>query len=289
MRNGMPSLTAVAVASARALASTTRAAECDPHDSAALALLPRPIENALGALQASARVLPWLPRALSLASFGLVDHLALRSLVIDRALQAGLARGLEQVVILGAGLDTRAHRLDALRSAHVFEVDHPESQAHKRARAGSVSLQAGELTYVPVDFTRDSLQLELARHEHRADLPTFWIWEGVVPYLERAAIRATLHAVTERSARGSELAATYVTPSLVWMRRARVAVSFGFQSLGEPLRSMIEPDEWNRLLVEAGFELLSDTDTRDWRRELAHDRRVGLSIAYEHLAVARKR
>jgi methyltransferase (TIGR00027 family) len=218
-----------------------------------------------------------------------VDHLALRARAIDRALEAGLATGIDQVVILGAGLDTRAHRLAALAHATVFEVDHPSSQAHKRARATRVPQSARRLVYVPVDFARDSLAEQLQAHGHAAQRATFWIWEGVVPYLELGAIRATLAAVAQRSVPGSRLATTYATPSLVWMRRARAAISLGMRALGEPVRTLLEPSEWRGLSFEAGFELLEDSGTRDWREKLADRRRAGVHIEYERLAVALRR
>lgn len=286
MRTGLPSATAMIVAAARALASTTKAAECDPGDRMASALLPLPVEYALGVLEQSARVAPWLPRAVSLASFGMVDHLALRARAIDRALERAIASGIDQLVILGAGLDTRAHRMAALREAHVFEVDHPDSQAHKRVRATSLAVAARTLSYVPVDFTRDALGERLAAYGHDATRPTFWLWEGVVPYLERAAIRATLTAIAARSAPQSQLATTYVTHSLVWMRRARLFVSLGMNTIGEPVRTLLTPEGFGRLLVESGFSLLSDTNTHVWREQLADRRLRGAHIAYEHLAIA---
>ncbi len=286
MRAGLPSVTAIFVASARALASSAGAAACDPGDRAARVLLPRTVNRALSALDRGARVAPFLPRAIALASFGLVDHLALRSLAIDRAAGSALARGIDQIVILGAGLDTRAHRLDALSSATVYEVDHPDTQANKRARAASLPLRADALCYVPVDFTHDSLSLRLDEHGHDPSRRTFWIWEGVVPYLERAAIRATLQAVAERSAAGSELATTYATPALIWMRHTKWLVSLGMRALGEPVRTLLEPDEYARLLVEGGFHGNSDTDTAAWLAMFGGERPLGAMISYERLSLA---
>src|SRR5690348_6393101 len=118
MRKGRESLTAAAVAFARALASGPRGALIDPHDALAERVLPAPLAQAAHGL----RALPaggQLAAALTAASFGFVDHIALRSAMIDRMLEDALRAGLRQVVILGAGLDTRAHRLAALRDAVV--------------------------------------------------------------------------------------------------------------------------------------------------------------------------
>lgn len=286
MHKGLPSVTAMIVAAARVLASTTRAAECDPGDRLARTLLPLPIDRALRALERSERVAPWLPRAVSLVSIGMVDHLALRTRAIDHALDAALAMGIDQLVILGAGLDTRAHRMPALCHTHVFEVDHPDSQAHKRLRATHLPRLAKDLTYVPMDFVHDSLEAQLVAHGHDATRASFWLWEGVVPYLDRSAIRSTLQAVARRSTAGSQLATTYVTGAMTRMRHAKVTMSLGMRTIGEPVRALIEPEEWQRLLVEHGFSLLSDSDTRQWRAEFADRRLRGAHIAYERLAIA---
>ena len=107
-----------------------------------------------------------------------------------------------QVVILGAGLDGRAWRMGELSESDVFEVDHPASQQDKRARAEGMAPVAQDLRYVPVDFGRDDLDRALASHGHRADVPTTWVWEGVVPYLSRAEVEATMRVVRELSGDG---------------------------------------------------------------------------------------
>src|SRR5262249_39382214 len=85
---------------------------------------------------------PWaagaVHRGLGLATFGLSYHVPLRTQAIDEALHAAMARGCAQVVVLGAGLDSRALRLDALREARVFEVDHPSTQRYKVERLGTL-------------------------------------------------------------------------------------------------------------------------------------------------------
>jgi methyltransferase (TIGR00027 family) len=289
MHRNTASVTAIVVASARALSSVTAAASCSARDRTATTLLPAAVQGALRALEHGAAPGAWLAHGVALASFGLVDHLALRTRAIDDALEQALARGIDQVVILGAGLDTRPYRLDALRGATVFEVDHPDSQLQKRARAGALELRAAAVAYVSVDFARDSLSEQLQAHGHDVRRPTFWIWEGVVPYLELAAVRSTLRAVVERSALGSQIATTYVTPQLVWLRRVRPLIAFSMRVIGEPVRSQIERSEWTRLLVESGLEPCADTNTHDWRQRFGERDSRGAQIAYERLSLAERR
>ena len=108
------------------------------------------------------------------------------------------------MVLLGAGLDARAWRLQELAGTTVFEADHPDSQAEKRSRLGSLPATADQVRFVPVDLSRDDLGAALGSAGHRADLPTFWIWEGVVVYLTTEQVRATLAAVGALSVPGVE-------------------------------------------------------------------------------------
>ena len=141
------------------------------------------------------------------------DLVALRTLLIDEALRAAVSRGVKQVVILGAGLDGRAYRLPELAAVRVFEVDHPATQAYKRQRAQALVPLTGDLRYVAVDFERDDLDTMLGAHGHDPSSPTFFVWEGVVLYLTDDAVKATLRTLAARAASGSDLVATYGTPT----------------------------------------------------------------------------
>jgi methyltransferase (TIGR00027 family) len=128
-----------------------------------------------------------------------------RTVAIDDAVRA---RPIQQLVIIGAGLDDRAWRMPELADVEVFEVDHPASQRDKRSRVGDLQPLAKSVRFVPVDFTRDRLDTALAPVGHRPEQATMWIWEGVVPYLSRAEVAATVQAVSSRSAAGSRLSST---------------------------------------------------------------------------------
>ncbi len=143
--------------------------------------------------------------------------MVVRTRHIDEALQDALADGMEQVVILGAGLDTRAYRFhDGHPAAHFFEVDSPATQSDKRERVERVFGTTPEhVTFVPVDFETQSLAEELAAAGFDASARTFYVWEGVTMYLTADAIDATLEFVTEHSAPGSEIVFDYVYKELI--------------------------------------------------------------------------
>src|SRR5207245_167359 len=133
---------------------------------------------------------------------GRAQMMAVRTVAIDEEVRAAAA---PQVVILGAGFDGRAWRMPELAGTVVFEVDHPDTQRDKVARAAALPRLAREIRFVPVDFTRESLEEKLAAAGHDPARPTTWLWEGVVMYLTRPEIQATLAVVARRSTPGSRL------------------------------------------------------------------------------------
>jgi methyltransferase (TIGR00027 family) len=232
-----PSLTAMVVASARFVAGM---------DDVAPRLVPRSLGRPLEA-------------ALRRASLGLVPHIGARTATIDAVVRR---QHVPQLVVLGAGLDARAHRLPALAPVDVFEVDHPSTQAFKRRRTGGLPIEARALRYVAVDFERDDLGERLSAAGHSASQPTTWIWEGVTMYLTIEAVRTTLAAVAARSAVGTTLVLTYATPELsvgsAVLRSVGSLVRPAFGLLGEPLRFLPSSAAMAALLGEYAFEVLHD-------------------------------
>ncbi|MEZ4315468.1 MAG: SAM-dependent methyltransferase, partial [Polyangiaceae bacterium] len=226
-------------------------------------------------------------------TLGLSWHVALRTLAIDDAARDALSAGATQVVLLDAGLDNRAGRLAEAASARVFEIDHPDMQRYKRerlARAGG----EGERVLVPVNFEIDSLGEALERAGLSAERPSFWIWEGVTPYLTRAAVQATLRTIAERSAPGSRLAVTYMRPAEdMGEGIARFAAALGAM-VGEPVHATYRKPELAALLADHGFEVLTDeTDTdfeaRYWRAsDTTRPRGLRALPEWERLAVAER-
>jgi methyltransferase (TIGR00027 family) len=190
---------------------------------------------------------------------GSIDVVPLRTRVLDEAWHAARAAGTRQLVLLGAGLDGRAFRLDDLADVAVFEVDHPGTQALKRARARALVSRAARHTYVPVDFEREELDVALAAAGQDASRPTFWIWEGVTPYLTADAQRATLAAVARRSVPGSELAMEYIEPG-GHEEQERLP-----RLLGEPWIGLETRAEASARVAEAGFTATEDTGMAEWR------------------------
>lgn len=185
-----------------------------------------------------------------------------RTRLIDDALRAALARGLDQLVVLGAGYDTRAYRIGGTPA---FEVDHPDTQAVKRAVVERVLGEVpAHVRLVPVDFDRDALADAMAAAGLEPGLRTFTIWEGVIAYLEPAAVDATLRWAAAVAGAGSELVFTYVDQRLLdgsrdfphagpWVASVREA--------GEPFVFGLEPATLAAFLAERGWRLREDLAT----------------------------
>lgn len=209
-------------------------------------------------------LLPGL-RRLVRASFerrvpGMYMYHQARTKYLDRLLLSRLD-GVSQVVILGAGLDTRPYRFESqLRGKGVFEVDHPGTAAWKRRRLRRLGRATDHVSYVAVDFNRDGLDACLAQAGFRADRTAFFLWEGVVMYLPPASVEATL-AVLGRCAPGSEVAFDYVFRGSL-ERPGEFPGALGYQRYvagrGEPCRSGFDPEEVAPMLRRFGFEAVSN-------------------------------
>jgi methyltransferase (TIGR00027 family) len=205
---------------------------------------------------------------LSVSSFGLFEQVALRTSAIDQALREAIAAGATQLVTLGAGLDARPWRMPELRKVRAFEVDHPATQAYKRARVEGRSPMAHEVTFVPVDFQHQRLGEQLACVGHDPEQKTVWIMEGVSMYLPPAALAQTLAEAAARSAAGSCFLLTYSIPLMELAPISARAFNVFMHLLGEPFRGFYTKEEIAKVLAEAGFVARHDSGPVRWARTL---------------------
>ncbi|MEV4638382.1 SAM-dependent methyltransferase [Actinoplanes sp. NPDC049548] len=180
--------------------------------------------------------------------------IAARARFAEDALATAVARGTRQVVVLGAGLDTFAYR-NPYPGLEVVEVDHPDTQAWKRRRLRDEGIEVpATLTYVPVDFEKESLGDRFA-----ARPGAFFMWLGVVPYLSREGVDETLGFVA--GVDRAEVVFDYAMPtaSMSAERRASLeARAARAARVGEPWRSSFMPAEVAMLLRESGFGEIED-------------------------------
>jgi methyltransferase (TIGR00027 family) len=276
------SRTAVLVCQGRA-AADGRLAVGWYSDPVAMELLRAPERAAVNQVRANEPPAGWSQRSGYEAVRACAELMAPRTFAIDEGIRA---HPCGQVVILGAGLDTRAWRLPELAEATVWEIDHPASQRDKRDRLGALATVAHEVRFQPVDLAGGRLDAALESGGHRPDRPTTWIWEGVIPYLSRAEVADTLRAVAARSATGSTLILNYQSPSLrasAGRLVARAMTVFGGTPVtaGEPWRSLWTPQRMARLLADHDFAIESDSDLRSTAE------RIGLRTSRTSLSTGR--
>lgn len=210
-----------------------------------------------------------------------------RTVAIDDAVRAHPS---PQLVILGAGLDGRAWRMSELADVTVFEVDQPATQQDKRDRASG--LPGTPPTFVPVDFGRDRLGEALAAAGHRAHRATTWIWEGVVPYLTKVQVAATVTMLAACSAPNSRLIVNFQTPAIS-TKLGRLAARALMASTGrpsvwanEPWRSTWTPTAIAGLLARHGYAVTRDEDLLDTAGALAISIRHRRSLRHGRVMVA---
>jgi methyltransferase (TIGR00027 family) len=214
------------------------------------------------------------------ATRGMRLLIAARSRFAEESLTAAVERGVTQYVLLGAGLDTFAHRNPfADAGLRVFEVDHPATQGWKRERLAAAGLERPpSLSFAPTDFERQTLADGLAAAGFDFARPAVFAWLGVVIYLTRAAVLETLGFIAALPA-GSEVILDYGVPRTAYptgeqighaRREARVA------AMGEPWITRFTPAELAAELTQLGFDELEDLGPADIsRRFLGVDRPDG--------------
>ncbi|MFE3194101.1 class I SAM-dependent methyltransferase [Nocardia sp. NPDC059240] len=250
MRYGQPSRTALGAARARALHQTREAA----------AVFADPLAEAIaGAVDAAVgpadddRPLPDDARL----------FLAMRHRFAEDAL-AAVADRIEQVVILGAGLDTFGYR-NPYPGLRVFEVDHPATQQWKRERLADAGIAVpSAVRFVPVDFETDTLAASLAAAGFDRSAPTFFVWLGVIVYLTPESVTATLRFIAEHSAR-TEVVFDYSGPISALPPQHRPMaerLTRVMDELGEPWLSLFTPEEIAGQLHSLGFSQIEDLDRR---------------------------
>jgi methyltransferase (TIGR00027 family) len=191
-----------------------------------------------------------------------------RTRLIDDLVDDAVRDGARQLVLLGAGYDTRAYRLPSAATVTVFEVDHPATQAAKRrlVEARVAAERRRQVRFVPVDLVRDDLATALAGAGFATGHASVVVWEGVTNYLTEQAVDGTLRHLAGLAAPGSRLVFTYVD-------RAALDGSGAFGGVveweaavrrnGEPWTFGLDPPELPAYLAERGLHLTLDLSTRD--------------------------
>jgi len=269
MQDGKASRTAQYMAFFRALETQERSERRLFDDPYALALLS-------GALRTSARLAHWpisgrLVRiVLELGWPYTRSSGVVRTRAIDDYVRRGIRGGARQLVLLGAGFDSRGLRLEEAKKISVLEVDHPATQREKKER---LRIHIGQLPanirYVAVDFEKDNLEGKLIEAGYDLRTPSVVVWEGVISYLTESTVQGSFALLARLLAPSSSLIFTYVdkgaldgSKAFPGARRWRSWVGFR----GEPFICGLDPNTLADRLKLFGFRIESDASTDEIAR-----------------------
>jgi methyltransferase (TIGR00027 family) len=194
-----------------------------------------------------------------------------RARYTEDTLEKTVSQGIKQYVILGAGLDTFAfRRLDLMEKIEVFEVDHPATQEFKLNRIAELGWKhPAKLHFVPVDFTKESLENVLSRSSsYDPKAKTFFSWLGVTRYLTREEVFATFRSITRISPSGSTIIFNYTDldafnpEKFPQMQRSHAF----FSKIGEPVKTGFDPSTLAEDLSYLGLRLEENLNHDDIER-----------------------
>jgi methyltransferase (TIGR00027 family) len=195
------------------------------------------------------------PKAQSSTARAFRAFMAARSRYAEDQLAEAFERGVKQYVVVGAGLDTFAYR-NPYPDLRVFEVDHPATQTWKRGRLAVAAIAVPQsLTYAAVDFERHTLASGLDLSGFDPNLPAFFSWLGVTPYLTRESCMATLGYIAKLPAGTGVVFDFAVEPKLLGLRQrlALHVLSRRVSAAGEPFQLFFRPAEFVDELTMLGF------------------------------------
>lgn len=204
-----------------------------------------------------------------------------RSRYAEDCLERAISNGCRQYVILGAGLDSWALRHES-PGVRVFELDQVATQRWKEARIRArLGALPSHLALIPIDFERQAIGDALCSQQYDRDSRAFVSWLGTLCYLTRGAIEATFASLATACAPGSRVVFDYFQPRST-MSPADLelfeALDEGGTRRGEPMQTLLDPQEAAGLLRTAGWRVVEDLPASEVRHRYLRHRSDGLDI-----------
>ncbi|MEY2473863.1 MAG: hypothetical protein QOK28_3192 [Actinomycetota bacterium] len=181
----------------------------------------------------------------------LTRHLEGRTMFFDRVVVGALERGVTQIVIAAAGYDGRAWRY-AKPGVRFFELDHPSTQADKVARVERLGLATDRIAFVPADFAVADVGAALRAAALDPTKATVFTLEGIAIYLDRPVLTSVLHGMASVATADSRVAISLSINGRGLS--SSVAFRHAVARLGEPVRTVLAPEEVDDFLAASGWE-----------------------------------
>jgi len=218
------------------------------------------------------------------------------SILVSRArytednLEVVIKKGVQQYVILGAGLDTFAFRQpEMLKQLQVFEVDHPATQASKRHRLAGLGWKLEEeLHFVPIDFMKEDLASTLKQSAYDSQKLSFYSWLGVTYYLTRDVVLETLQAITKIAPTGSTIIFDYLDNEAFDPEKTPIRVQRMQEAArrsGEPMKTGFNPSTLATDLEGIGLSLHENLNPSEIQQRYFQGRSDGYQ-SFENLHFA---
>jgi len=202
---------------------------------------------------------------------GLSSSIIARVRYFDDILKEAIEDGLEQLVILGAGYDTRAYRIEGLdEKVKVFEVDHPNTQNFKKEKIIEIfGSLPDHVTYVPIDFETQKLDIILFKNGYNKSLKTLFIMEGLIMYIPQKAVDETFNFIVNNSGNGSHIIFDYY-PKSVLDGTTELAVGQNIRNflikMEEPLQFGIKEGTIEKFLSSYRFSKVKNVTSEDYKK-----------------------
>ncbi len=211
-----------------------------------------------------------------------------RTKYIDDLLEQTISDGVKQVIILGAGFDTRALRLNFLKNISIIEIDHPDTSNIKiKKLENTIGNLPKNVKYYQLDFKKQNLTDLATEYNLNLDLPTTIIWEGVTSYLNQDSVNKTFEFIQKFSDK-TYIIFTYIDKLVLENPQAFQGTEKLFKNLKkseEPYTFGIQPDKLSEYLNKFELLLIENKSADDYRNKYLAER-TNLNKGHEFYRVA---
>jgi methyltransferase (TIGR00027 family) len=205
---------------------------------------------------------------------GASNSIVARVRFFDDVVKSSINDGLKQLVIVGAGYDTRAYRIEGLDKIHAFEIDHPATQKIKINIIKQIfDSPPNHVTYIPSDLEIDEFGKKLLETKYDSSKETLFIMEGLLMYLSPETVDKILSFIVHNSVKGSSVLFDYIPSSVVdgtceleagenWQK--------GVTAAGEPFKFGISEGSIESFLTQRGFKMMRNMTSEDYKKTYFH-------------------
>ena len=207
---------------------------------------------------------------------GTYEYMTARTKHYDNLFRQALIENIPQIVLLGAGYDTRTIRFkDHIKDTKIFELDTPIIQQQKKNYLNKSKIEVpDQLTNVPINFNKESMADLLPKAGYNSALQTFFLWEGVTYYLTEATIKDTLSYIKVFSGPATNVAFDYFLKGAISGDEGlygAMEIHREVRKSGEPFHFGLDEGEINSFLSENGFDIISHYSPEEFEKAYLYD------------------